>query len=234
MQVKKILIAEDHPLISKGLTQLILSISVNAEIIVVESCEKFISAVKNKPTKYCIIDLNLVDGNAFRSIENALLLIPDLCILVYSTLPDAMYAKKLFKLGVHGFLNKCAPIEEVSVALHKFLQDEFYVSASLLPIMFDHIKPYKSFKSNPFDFLSNKELITIEYYRSGLSIKDIAEKMGIMPNTVATYKKRAFLKLDVENIIQLHNLYSQHQQIDSKKHMPFSDVQNSEPPLECL
>ena len=31
--------------------------------------------------------------------------------------------------------------------------------------------------------------------------------MGNMPNTVATYKKRAFHKLDIQNILQLDTLY---------------------------
>ena len=44
-----------------------------------------------------------------------------------------------------------------------------------------------------------------------MQIKDIAEQMEIKPNTAATYKKRAFEKLDIENVVQLNHLYQQYE-----------------------
>lgn len=205
MNSKRLLIAEDHPLVVKGLKQLIQEIDSSIEIHVTDSCEGFISEVKSKAIQYCIVDLNLVDGISFDSIENYLKLFPEANVLVFTAFPGALYAKRLFKLGIHGFVNKNAEEEELIEAIENFMADKFYISPEFLPLIFSSSKTNKTI--NPFDLLSSKEMIVIEYLRDGSSIKSISQRMGNMPNTVATYKKRAFQKLDIQNLLQLDSLY---------------------------
>lgn len=205
MNSKRLLIAEDHPLVVKGLKQLIQEIDSSIEIHVTDSCEGFISEVKSKAIQYCIVDLNLVDGISFDSIENYLKLFPEANVMVFTAFPGALYAKRLFKIGIHGFVNKNAEEEELIEAIENFIADKFYISPEFLPLIFNSSKTNKTI--NPFDLLSSKEMIVIEYLRDGSSIKSISQRMGNMPNTVATYKKRAFQKLDIQNLLQLDSLY---------------------------
>ncbi len=205
MTPKQLLIAEDHPLVVKGLKQIILHLDPSIEIHVTDSCEGFISEVKSKSIRYCIVDLNLVDGISFDSIENYIKLFPEANVMVFTAFPGALYAKRLFKIGIHGFVNKNAEEEELTEAIRNFIDDKFYISPEFLPLIFNSSKTNKTM--NPFDLLSTKEMIVIEYLRDGSSIKSISERMGNMPNTVATYKKRAFHKLDIQNILQLDTLY---------------------------
>ncbi|MBP6624173.1 MAG: response regulator transcription factor [Chitinophagaceae bacterium] len=209
MHSKHLLIAEDHPLVVKGLKQLIRDIDSSIEIHVTDSCEGFISEVKSKSIRYCIVDLNLVDGISFDSIDNYLKLFPEANVMVFTAFPGALYAKRLFKIGIHGFVNKNADEEELTEAIKNLISDKFYISPEFLPLIFNSAKSNKSI--NPFNLLSTKEMIVIEYLRDGSSIKSISEKMGNMPNTVATYKKRAFQKLDIQHILQLDSLYKSYE-----------------------
>ena len=216
MEIKKILIAEDHPLILKGLKNIIRHITMEVEFFETDNGAELLSLAKQHQPKFCIVDLNLADGIALTSIENLTQLFPDTNILIYTSFPDPIYAKHLFRLGIHGFLNKKASEDDLREALIKFLNEEFFVSSEFLPHIFN--KPYGSKKNmiNPFELLSLKELTLIEYLKDGMSVKDIAEKMSIKSNTAATYKKRAFQKLKIENIIQLHTLYNQQHIEDSQ------------------
>ena len=207
MTTKKVMIAEDHPLIIRGLKQIIYSLSPEIEVIDVDNCEDFMTMSNQLKAMSCIVDLNLADGMAFSCIENILNLYPETNIMIYTSFPGVMYAKRLFKLGVNGFLNKSAGEDELHHAIKKFLEEEFYVSPEFLPLMFAKGKQFHAFKTNPFDLLSFKEITVIEYLLQGMSVKDISEKMAIMQNTAATYKKRGFQKLEIENIIQLKSLY---------------------------
>jgi two-component system invasion response regulator UvrY len=199
----KVLVAEDHPLIVKGLVMLLEQLQESIEITTVDSTVDLLQTMQSENPENCLVDLNLSDGLSIRAIEDLLKQYPEANVYVYTAMPSELYIKRLFKLGIHGFLNKKAKQEELVLALEKFLQNEFYISPEFLHLVLDT----KS-KKNSFELLSTMELTVVEYLSTGLSVKEISNKMVVQPNTVATYKKRAFQKLQVENIIQLNNLYA--------------------------
>lgn len=207
MTVKKILIAEDHPIIVLALKTILQELVPDVIIYQTNNCVEFLKIASEEHIKFCIVDLNLQDGFSFDAIDILLKLSPDTNILVYTSFPGDIYAKKLFKIGIHGFLNKKSSEETIKECLKRFLQEEFYISKEFLPLIFKHKHSNES--QNPFDLLSTQELIVIEYLLEGIHTKSIAEKMNIMPNTVATYKKRAFQKLEIEHVVQLDKLYQQ-------------------------
>lgn len=203
----RILIAEDHPLIVMGLKSLLLQLNSQLQITTTESCHGILSLLRSQQFDFGIFDLNLEDGNSIRTIEQTLLQFPEFPIMVYTSFEEDVYAKRLLKIGTRGFLSKSAPEDELRLALSSFLRHEFYVSPSLMPFIFKGGVRNVREITNPFEKLSFQELTVIEFLQKGLGIKEIAEKMGLLPNTVATYKKRAYQKLNIETLVQLMNLY---------------------------
>lgn len=59
---------------------------------------------------------------------------------------------------------------------------------------------------NPINQLSDRELSVLNYLLKGDSLKDIAVRLDVKPNTIATFKARLFDKLGVSNIIDLKNI----------------------------
>lgn len=203
----RILIAEDHPLIVMGLKSILIQLNAHLQITTTESCHGILSLLRSEQFDFGIFDLNLEDGNSIRTIEQTLVQLPDFPIMVYTSFEEDAYAKRLLKIGVRGFLSKSASEDELKLALSSYLRHEFYVSPSLLPFIFKGgVRDVREI-TNPFEKLSLQELTVIEFLQKGLGIKEIAEKMGLLPNTVATYKKRAYQKLNIETLVQLMNLY---------------------------
>lgn len=206
MNNETILIAEDHPLVVKSLGNLLLEINENLSIMSVDNCKDLLKLfLKDKP-KFIIIDMTLNDGFALTTIEQILLIDNKVNIMVYTVASPKMYLAKLFTVGIHCFVNKNNSVEELTIALKKFLNNEFYLSNDLLPL-FISMKTASSFTENSFKSLSMNEMIVIEYLMNGLSPKAISAKMNIKQNTVTTYKKRAFEKLKISNLIELRELY---------------------------
>ena len=52
--------------------------------------------------------------------------------------------------------------------------------------------------------LSPREKQVAIYIAEGLCTKDIAERMKVKPNTISTFKKKIFAKLEVVSIIGLY------------------------------
>lgn len=54
--------------------------------------------------------------------------------------------------------------------------------------------------------LSPKEKAVVDCYASGMGTSDIAARLGISPNTVANFRKRAMAKLGAESLVELVRL----------------------------
>jgi DNA-binding NarL/FixJ family response regulator len=48
----------------------------------------------------------------------------------------------------------------------------------------------------------------------GKGVKDIAQRLGVQPTTVATFKSRLFEKLGVTNLLDLQRLVALHRQME--------------------
>jgi two-component system invasion response regulator UvrY len=206
---KNVLLAEDHPMISKALKMVINEIVSEVVFWEAVSTHEMMKLLHQNEIHFCIVDLHLADGLALESIERILTPYPEMNILVYSTLPDEMYAKRLLQAGVHGFVNKRVSESELVHALKKFFSGEFYISPEFLPLLLGSKNKFSG-NENPFNLLSNKELMVAEYLREGLMLRDAADKMMIKQNTAATLKKRAFDKLNIDTVVQLLQLYQMH------------------------
>jgi two-component system invasion response regulator UvrY len=58
--------------------------------------------------------------------------------------------------------------------------------------------------------LTEKELEIIQFIKQGLSSKEIAAKMNVVPKTVEVHRHRIFKKLKVKNAVSLVQLANQY------------------------
>jgi two-component system invasion response regulator UvrY len=77
---------------------------------------------------------------------------------------------------------------------------EIYLSSGLKKDMFGSSKAGLS--ENPIDLLSDRELEVVEYVAMGMGAKEIAWKINLDITTVSTYRRRAFEKMNVQNMIE--------------------------------
>ena len=100
-----------------------------------------------------------------------------------------------------GFISKQSSLHELKEAIQKFLHDGMYLSAQLQEHLF--LSSQSGLGEDPIDSLSDRELEVSEYIAMGLGAKEIASKMSLEITTVSTYRRRAFEKLGVQNMIEL-------------------------------
>ena len=58
--------------------------------------------------------------------------------------------------------------------------------------------------------LSPREKQVAIYIAEGLSTKKIAELLGIKPNTVSTFKKNIFVKLEIGSNVEIYKIFLNH------------------------
>ena len=203
--MKTILIADDHEIVRRGTKMIIENFPQQYNFIEASTTVEVMQILSRQPVHYAILDMFLEDGNVFTSIQQ----IPDYfrktSILVYSMSAEKIYARRLIQQGVRGFVCKKASLDELAKAIRSLLNDEIYLSAGLKKVLFDSVK--SDLSKNPIDLLSDRELEVVEFVVLGMGAKDIANKLNLDITTVSTYRKRAFEKLDVQNMIELKDKF---------------------------
>lgn len=196
----KILIADDHSMIRKGLklnVQLTLGYT---DIEEVATCSELMKELVKKKYTHLILDIILSDGSTLEVIPNIRRVYPDLHILVFSMQPAEIYGEALKQYGIHFYLSKSVGDEEIIQVLQKFLQNE-------KPVRRTNIQHH----DNPFTTLAPRELEILHYVLKGIGTKEIAETLNLKMNTVSTIKTRIYEKTNAGNIkelIELATLYN--------------------------
>jgi DNA-binding NarL/FixJ family response regulator len=190
----KILIADDHSMIRKGLKlhmQLTLGYT---DIHEVATCNDLMKElVKNKYT-HLILDIILSDGSTLEVIPNIRRVYPDLHILVFSMQPAEIYGEALKQYGINHYMSKTIGEEEMIQVLQKFLHNEEPVRNNI------------NHHDNPFTTLAPRELEILHYILKGIGTKDIADTLNLKMNTISTIKNRIFEKTTAGNIKELMEL----------------------------
>lgn len=191
----KILIADDHSMIRKGLKlhmQLTLGYT---DIHEVATCNDLMKElVKNKYT-HLILDIILSDGSTLEVIPNIRRVYPDLHILVFSMQPAEIYGEALKQYGINYYMSKSVGEEEMVQILQKFMHNEE-------PVRRNNIQH----QDNPFKTLAPRELEILHYVLKGVGTKDIADTLNLKMNTISTIKNRIFEKTTAGNIKELMEL----------------------------
>jgi DNA-binding NarL/FixJ family response regulator len=70
------------------------------------------------------------------------------------------------------------------------------------------IPPVEKMKKIYFENkLSKREQEVVKYLISGSKTSNIADVLGLKPNTISTMKRNIFIKLKVDSLIQLYDLF---------------------------
>jgi two-component system, NarL family, invasion response regulator UvrY len=191
----RILIADDHSMIRKGLKLNIQLTLGYTDIEEVATCNELMKELVKKKYTHLILDIILSDGNTLEVIPNIRRVYPELQILVFSMQPAEIYGEALKQYGINYYLSKSVGDEEIITILRKFLQNE-------TPVRRNNIQH----QDNPFKTLAPRELEILHYVLKGSGTKDIAETLNLKMNTVSTMKTRIFEKTNAANIKELMEL----------------------------
>lgn len=199
--METVLIADDHEIVRHGVRMLIESFPQKYQFIEATSCAEITQILSGERIHYAILDMVLADGNILSVIQQIEACSHQTSILVYSMNEERIYAKRLIEKGISGFLNKQTSIEELEKAVRSIFKGEVYLSDEFKGQLLSG--PPIGSAQNPIDALSDRELEVVEYIAIGMGTKEIAQKMNLDLTTISTYRRRAFEKLEVQNVMEL-------------------------------
>lgn len=190
----KALIAEDHTLVSQGL-EVMLSMHDDIELFqVVETGEEAVETTAKTPVDVVLMDVKLggrMSGlEATKRIKEAS---PDTKVLVLTMFTDPGTVAEAVKAGADGYLSKGSSSEAVLQAIRDVFEGRSVLDPNVTEGIFGRIG-----KRDP-RALSDRELEVLQELSHGKSTREVAEHLHVSEETVKTYLKQIFRKLDVRD-----------------------------------
>lgn len=189
----RILIADDHTVVRKGLRQILLEAFPSAEIEEASDAESLVREALMDSWDVVITDLSMPGRSGLDALHQIKQQLPKLPILVLSIHPEEQYAIRVLRAGAAGYLSKDMASEELVGAVQRVLLGKKYISptvaeklASSLDLDEDRL---------PHEHLSDREFDVLKLIATGRSITEIAQSLSLSPTTISTYRSRILTKL---------------------------------------
>ena len=196
----KILLADDHAILRKGLIQLLAEAYPKAVFGEASTAQATLNCLSRQPWDVLVLDIFMPGRSGLEVLHAVRQQYPFLPVLVLSSAPEDQLAVRVLKAGASGYLNKQAAAEELTKAVGKILGGGRYISAALAEQLAVEIGQTDQ---TPQEKLSDREYTVLRRLVSGRSVKEIAVELSLSPKTVSTYHTRIWVKLGVRNDTEL-------------------------------
>lgn len=197
----KILIVDDHPIVRRGLKQIL---SDEGDMMVIGEATKGEDAlkfIKEREWDIVVLDISLPGRNGLEVLKEMKQIHPQLPILILSIHPEDQYAIRALKAGASGYLTKNSVPQELVKAIRKVLGGRKYITPATADKIINNLD--KNARDQPHETLSNRELQVMIYVASGKTLREISKEMFLSPKTISTYRERILRKMQMKNNAQL-------------------------------
>jgi DNA-binding NarL/FixJ family response regulator len=199
--IKRILIADDHLVVRRGIRQILSDWSDSA--VMDEACngQEVLEKVHNNQYDLILLDISMPGRSGLEVLAQLKKDKPDQNILILSMHTEEQYAVRVMKAGASGYLTKESTPEELISAVERVSQGRKYVSSSLA----EQLAFYLEAKTEkpPHELLSDREFEVLCLIAKGKTVTEIAEMLSLSIKTISTYRTRILEKMAMTNNAQL-------------------------------
>jgi DNA-binding NarL/FixJ family response regulator len=210
MAIIRVIIVEDHPLFSKGLTSLIIS---QSPYLVVGEARNLAAAVELAKTKnpdLAIVDLNLGGEDGITVIKQFRQDFPAVKILVLSMHDERYYAERVLQAGARGYIMKAEAGDKVLDAVKTVISGKIYLSAPERERLFSFLHKEKQTADDSCTALlrklTDRQLQIFSLIGKGLGTIEIAGKLSLSGKTVDAHKENIKNKLHCHSSQELRQM----------------------------
>ena len=181
----KVLVADDHTLVRKGLKQILLDAEDIQHVDEAKDGKETLNKVNEEDYDLVLLDISLPGRSGIDVLKQLKCTKPKLPVLILSMHPEEQYAVRSLRAGAAGYLTKESAPDELIDAIKKVAAGGKYITASLAEI------------------LSDREYQVMCLIASGKTVKEIAEALNLSVKTISTHRSRILNKMRMDNNAQL-------------------------------
>ncbi|CAM3512561.1 response regulator [Aequorivita lipolytica] len=189
-----IVIADDHPMILKGLNDELSASNYNVLAQAANGMQALEAILTHNPT-IALLDIDMPLLTGFEVIKMAKQKAVDTKFIILSFHKENEYISQAKTLQINGYLLKEDSFSEIEECIQEGLKGNIYFSRSFAPsslaIVSEDLKKIK--------YLTSSEKTILKLVAEKMSSGEIAEKLFISIRTVEKHRSNIIMKLEIEN-----------------------------------
>lgn len=198
-QKTRVLIADDHALLRESMRNL-LDRQDDMEV-VGEACdgEEAVRLSAQLKPDIAVMDIVMPKLNGIEASKEIKKVSPSTAILILTAYDDPQYVMGLLEAGAAGYLLKSARGRDVVAAIRAVREGESVLHPSIIAMLLKRAigTPTLGSKVRSKENLSEREIEVLRLAATGMSNKEIAEKLSVTVRTVKAHVSNVFAKMDV-------------------------------------
>jgi two-component system, NarL family, invasion response regulator UvrY len=208
----RVLICDDHPVVRKGLREILERGGAPVTIGEVASAGEALALARKQPWDTVVLDITMPDRSGLELLKDLKQEHPNVPVLVLSVHPAEQYAVRVLRAGASGYLTKESAPEELLTAIQRILRGGRYISPSVgETLAADLGRPAEEL---PHHGLSDREFEILRLLASGKRPSEIAEQLHLSVKTVSTYRARILQKLKLRTTPEIMRYAIKHGLVD--------------------
>jgi DNA-binding NarL/FixJ family response regulator len=189
----QIMLVDDHPIVRRGLRDILVDAFAGAAIHEVGSGRGAIALIHTHAWHVMVLDLSLPDGSGLDVLKRVRELRPRMPVLILSMHSADQFARRAIAAGASGYLTKDAADAELVTAVSRLARGGKYFGAEVLEQVALGLHPDR--EDRPHEHLSDREYQVLRMIGGGKTVSEIALELTLSVKTVSTYRARIIEKM---------------------------------------
>lgn len=201
MPALRFLIADDHEIVRRGLSQLLEDGFPGCVCGEAANGVEALEVALRDDWDLVVLDVNMPGRGGIEVLVDLKQGKPKLPVLVLSMYAESEYAIRALKAGAAGYIQKSAVTDELLDAVAKALAGGRYITPTLAELLACGIG--REAPEHPHELLSDREYAVMKLIATGKSVKEIAQKLSLGEKTIFTYRTRLLAKLGLSGDVEV-------------------------------
>jgi DNA-binding NarL/FixJ family response regulator len=198
----RIAIADDHPMVIKGLENMLSTYPHIAIAGTYLNGVLLMEGLQHQTPDVLLLDIQLPGKNGDELAPLILKKYPTIRILTLTNFDSTLHASNMLRQGVHGYLLKNADETVLIQAIETVYRGETFLEESMKEKLHDlNIRITKAVSSK--STLTQREREILQLIVDGLTSQEIAKTLFLSQNTVENCRASIMLKMDAKNVAAL-------------------------------
>lgn len=202
----RILVVDDHEVVRVGLKKVL---EADPQMVVAGEAatagEAVARAQADRPD-VVLMDIRLPDGDGIEACRDILATCPNVRVLFLTSFADDETVLGAVLAGAHGFCVKRMDVESLVQSIKRVAAGESVLDPVATQRMLGWVRSGGTPPAGP-QTLSPQEQRIVALVAEGKTNKEIAQELGLSPNTVKNYLSKAFQKLQITRRAQAVALF---------------------------
>lgn len=205
MKKIRVLLAEDHTIVRKGLRS-ILDSEEGIEVVgEAEDGRAAVEAVEHLRPDVVMMDISMPSLNGLEATRQIKRRFPHVKVLVLTMHTNEKYISQILQAGASGYLVKQAAVEELTAAIQAVHRGDAFLSPSISKKVLQRFVQQGQAMAgeDSYEQLTPREREVLQLIAEGCTNRDISNVLHISIKTVEVHRANLMRKLDLHSAAEL-------------------------------